>query len=393
MLSTARQKQLIDLACQLISTPSLSGQEGEVGRAIGNHMQALGYDDINTDAYGNVIGIIHGKKPGPCLLYDGHMDTVAVEPNDWQHDPFGAEIEDDKIFGRGASDMKGALAAMIAAAGFWAQDCQKDFSGTLVVAGTVHEEVYEGVAAKAVADAVKPDYVVIGEASLLTLKRGQRGRAEIIITTRGKAAHSANPQVGNNAVYQMVEVIKCLQDLTVPADPVLGPVTLVLTDIISHPYPGTSVVPDACRITCDWRSIVGETPESVLEAIEKSIAGLYDKIPGFHADVTLAGNEDHCYTGLAIRGSGFYPAWLLPDDNELVVKAVQGLTASGLAPEISHYSFCTNGSYYAGVAGIPTIGFGPSREDLAHIADEYIEIDQLTKATVGYQAITNALLR
>jgi acetylornithine deacetylase/succinyl-diaminopimelate desuccinylase-like protein len=191
----------------------------------------------------------------------------------------------------------------------------------------------------------------------------------------------------------MVEVIQCLRQISVPVHPVLGPATLVLTDMISHPYPGTSVVPDGCRITCDWRSTVGETPESVLDIIEKSIQGLYEQIPQFQANVSLATNQDHCYTGLEISGNGFYPAWLLPEDHELVVKAVQGLSAVGMTPEISHYSFCTNGSFYAGIAGVPTIGFGPSREDQAHVLDEYIEINQLLQATIGYQAISGALLR
>jgi acetylornithine deacetylase/succinyl-diaminopimelate desuccinylase-like protein len=104
--------------------------------------------------------------------------------------------------------MKGAVAAMIAAAGFFAADTRRDFAGEIVVSGVVHEECFEGIAARKISECVKPDYVVIGESSELNLKRGQRGRAEIVVETFGKHAHSANPSVGINAVYKMAELIE-----------------------------------------------------------------------------------------------------------------------------------------------------------------------------------------
>ncbi|OIQ09894.1 succinyl-diaminopimelate desuccinylase [Moorella thermoacetica] len=392
MLTEARRREVLELARQLLRIPSLSGKEKWVARAIRERMQELGYDEARIDSLGNVIGIIRGRRPGPCLLFDGHMDTVAATGEGWRHDPIGGEVQDGRLYGRGASDMKGALAAMVAAAGYFAHDRERDFAGTLAVAGTVHEECFEGVAAREVFQAVRPDYVVLGEASELNLKRGQRGRAEIVITTRGRAAHSSNPGAGNNAVYQMVEVVRRLRELEPPLHPVLGPGILELTDIISAPYPGASVVPDTCRVTYDRRLLVGETREGVLAPIRKVIDELAASCPGFRAEVAFARGEGKCYTGAHLASERFYPGWLLPDDHELVRRALAGLRAAGLQPALSHYSFCTNGSFYAGEAGVPTIGFGPSREELAHVVDEYIELEQLWAAATGYYALAGALL-
>ncbi|WP_338824625.1 Succinyl-diaminopimelate desuccinylase [Moorella humiferrea] len=392
MLTEARRREVLELAQQLVRIPSLSGREKQVARAVREGMQKLGYDEARIDSMGNVLGIIRGRRPGPCLLFDGHMDTVPATGEGWRHDPFGGEVHDGRLYGRGASDMKGALAAMIAAAGYFAADRERDFAGTLAVAGTVHEECFEGVAAKEVFKAVRPDYVVIGEASELNLKRGQRGRAEIVITTRGRAAHSSNPGAGNNAVYQMVEVVRRLRELEPPLHPVLGPGILELTDIISAPYPGASVVPDTCRVTYDRRLLVGETREGVLAPIRKVLDDLAASCAGFQAEVAFARGEGKCYTGTHFASERFYPGWLFPDDHELVRRAMVGLQSAGLHPALSHYSFCTNGSFYAGEAGVPTIGFGPSREDLAHITDEYIELEQLWIAATGYYALAGALL-
>ena len=213
--------------------------------------------------------ISKGKKPGPKILFDGHMDTVPVpDETAWDHDPFGAEIVDGKMYGRGTSDMKGALSAMLAAAIYYAEDCDFDFAGDIYVAGVVHEECFEGVAAREISKYVKPDYVIIGEASQLNLKIGQRGRGEIQIETFGKPAHSANPEKGINAVYKMCKVIEEIQKIVPPTQPVLGDGILELVDIKSSPYPGASVVPDYCRATYDRRLLVGETKEEVLAPIQ-----------------------------------------------------------------------------------------------------------------------------
>lgn len=388
-----RQDELIGLCQNLIRTRSYSGEENEVVDKIKAVCLELGYDEVKVDKYGSVIGHIKGKRPGPRLLFDGHLDTVPVpEPADWTHEPFGGEIHAGKIYGRGASDMKGAVAAMICAAAYFGRDSGRDFAGDLYVVGSVHEECFEGVSSRSVSEQIKPDYVVIGEASNCNVKRGQKGRAEIVVETFGKPAHSANPHKGINAAYKAARLVEQIQQLPMAHHPVLGDGILELTDIKSSPYPGASVVPDYCKMTYDRRLLVDETSSSVIKPILDLIVTMQQEDHEFKANAYYAKGREQCYTGTVIGGERYFPAWLLDEQDEYVQKVLQALRETGLDPEITHYDFCTNGSHYAGEAGIKTIGFGPSLENLAHTIDEYIEIQQLISAARGYYAISNAIL-
>lgn len=392
-MNTEEQQQVIELCQELIRQKSYSGGEQQAAGVIQRAMKQLGFDAVNTDRYGNVVGCIRGKRSGKKLLFDGHMDTVPVpEESAWKYPPFAAEIHDGKIYGRGASDMKGALAAMIVAAGRYAKG-SRNFAGEIDVAGVVHEECFEGVAAREISRAVKPDYVVIGEASMLNLKIGQRGRAEVVVETFGKSCHSANPEKGNNAVYQMAKIIEEIRGLSPTSHPVLGKGILELTDIKSSPYPGASVVPDYCRATYDRRLLIGETPESVLEPIRKLCGESMAKDPSLHVKVSYASGKETCYTGAEIRAERFFPGWLYDRSEPFVQNVLAQLRGMGYDPAITQYNFCTNGSHYAGEAGIPTIGLGPSREDLAHTTNEFIEIGQLTNAVDCYDGVIQALLK
>jgi putative selenium metabolism hydrolase len=394
MLTTERREQVIHLCKALIQTQSYSGHEYAVVERMKQAFRGWGFDEIVVDSHGSILGHIKGNRSGKVLLLDGHVDIVPVpDPSRWTHDPFGGEIADGKIYGRGASDMKGAVSAMMAAAAFFAEDTQRDFAGDIYVSGVVHEECFEGVAARKISESIHPDYVVIGESSELNLKRGQRGRAEIVVETFGKPAHSANPRAGINAVYKMAELIRSIVALPAPTHPILGEGILELTDIKSSPYPGASVVPDYCRVTYDRRLLVGESKESVLKPLLDLIRELKAKDPQLEAKVSFASGVEQCYTGSEIRGERFFPGWIFDDNDAFVQIALAGLRAAGLNPRIAQYSFCTNGSHYAGEAGIGTIGFGPSRESLAHTIDEYVEVDQLMQAAEGYYGIQQALFQ
>lgn len=233
--------------------------------------------------------------------------------------------------------------------------------------------------------------MVIGEASELNLKIGQRGRAEVVVETFGKPAHSANPQAGINAVYKMAALVEKIRTLTPPVHPVLGLGILELTDIKSSPYPGASVVPEYCRATYDRRLLVGESKDSVIEPIQKVLEEMIQLDPEFKARVSYAYGTESCYTGSTIEGERFFPGWVLDESDEFVQCVLSGLKKVGINPTITQYSFCTNGSHYAGEANIPTIGFGPSRENLAHTIDEYIEIGQLTGSVKGYYSIISSI--
>ena len=393
MLSKDREEKTIDLCRKLIMTKSYSGQERGAAQVLKDFFLENNFDEVINDSYGNVIGKIKGNKAGPKILFDGHIDTVEVpDESKWSHKPFAAEIQDGKIYGRGASDMKGADAAMANAAIQFALDSKKDFAGEIYVAGVVHEECFEGVSARKISERIKPDYVVIGEASNLDLKIGQRGRGEIKVETFGKPAHSANPEKGINAVYAMCKIVEKIKSLPTSHDDFLGDGILELTDIKSSPYPGASVVPDYCKATYDRRLLVGETRESVLKPIQDCLDELMKKDDKIQARVSFSSGKENCYTGEEISGERFFPGWAYSQNEDYICKILKSLNDEGFNPKVTKYNFCTNGSHYAGEAKIKTVGLGPSLESLAHTIDEYIEIDQLLKATESYMAIMKALL-
>jgi putative selenium metabolism hydrolase len=346
-------------------------------------MKSLGFDRVWVDDFGSVIGWIEGNLPGPTLLLDGHCDTVDAYAPDWKHDPWGGEIEIGRLYGRGAADMKGSLAAMVHAVGNLKRG---ELRGQVAVSATVSEEVAEGGAFKAVVEALRPDFVVIGEATQLNLNRGGRGRAEIQITTFGRSAHSSSPEAGRCAVTDMLRLIQAIADLPISMDPFLGAGSIVLTDIISEPYPGHSVIPYRCQVTYDRRLLPGESKASLLTELS-SLPGLED----IEYSLKLADIEERTYTGKQLRGEKFFPAWLLPETHPFVQTALNGLQSAGLKPDIGAYRFCTNAAYSAGIAGIPTIGFGIGREEDAHTVDESIAVDDLLKAALGYQGIIQSI--
>lgn len=374
-------EHLVSFLQALVRLPSLSGEEGSLIERIAEEMAWLGYSEIFRDKNGSLIGIIQGKRQGPTLLLDGHCDVVGITAG-WSHDPWAGEIRKGKMFGRGTSDMKGALAAMVYAA---AAVDRGQLNGRVVVSATVMEEVMEGVALAAVISQIKPDAVIIGEATELNLNIGGRGRAEIKLESFGRSAHSSTPHLGINAVQKMIPAIQAIERLTFTSHPLLGSGLMVLTDIISQPYPGHSVIPTRCLVTYDRRLLHHETADVV-------IATLKD-LPEFQdIRVYITEGVHTTYTGATLRGPKFFPAWLLSPDHPLVQRALTGLHMAGFNPKLGGYRFCTNAAYSAGQAGIPTIGFGPSSEALAHVDDEYIELEDVAAAARGYQAIIASVL-
>lgn len=374
---------LTTFAQNLIRARSVTTEEKAVVECLSVEMTRLGFNQVWVDEYGSVIGVVKGSQPGPTLLLDGHCDTVEAHAPDWNHDPWGGEIENGRLYGRGAADMKGSLAAMIHAVG---NLDRAELRGRVAVSATVSEEVAEGGAFKAVVEAMRPDFVVIGEATEFNLNRGGRGRAEIQVKTFGRSAHSSSPQVGRCAVTDMLLVIQAIHAKPAPVDPILGPGSIVLTDIISAPHPGYSVIPYRCDVTYDRRLLPADDRESLLGSIN-SLPGLDD----IQYTATLATLEERTYTGKLLQGEKFFPAWVFPETHPFVQSALRGLKSAGLNPQIGAYRFCTNAAYSAGVAGIPTVGFGIGREEDAHIVDESIAVADLLTAAKGYQNIIHSV--
>jgi putative selenium metabolism hydrolase len=375
------REQLADFTLRLVAAPSPSGQEGDVARLVAAEMDRLGFQ-VEVDRFGNVTGTIDAG-PGPRVLIDSHMDTVGVtDPSAWSRHPTGERMG-GRMYGRGTMDMKGPLAASIHGIATLQGTLR---GGSVVVSASVAEELVEGPVLAELAERLRPDFVVICEATSLKVAQGQRGRAEVRVKTIGRPTHSSRPDLGVNAAEAMADAIVALRDVHRPHHPMLGEGILVLTDIMSQPYPALSVVPDACTATFDRRTLPGETQESILapirEALKQALSGT-----GAKGHAVVAEDDFETYSGARVRAANFAPAWFYPEDAAVVRAALGGLAEAGIAPDLTHYAFCTNGSGTAGRLGIPTIGFGPGDESMAHRVDEYIELDDLVAAAHGYAAI------
>ncbi|MCX8024589.1 MAG: M20/M25/M40 family metallo-hydrolase [Thermanaerothrix sp.] len=383
-LSTALQDEAITLLQSLVRTPSLSGQEGALADLVEAHLRRLAFDQVERDAWGNVIASRQGYAPGPHLLFDAHMDIV--EPGDstaWaEGDPYSGRLEHGRVWGRGATDTKGSLAAMIVAVGCLPTHA---FRGTLTVVASVGEETLEGAALGQVCAQLHPDAVIIGEPTEGRLGIGQKGRARLWFRAQGRAAHSSTPTEGHNAIYVAAEMIQRIRALPLPTHPVLGAGVMEALDVHSEPYPSASTIPYTCLIRYDRRLVVGETPESVLQPYREVFSGREDVAFGFE-EITLT-----TYTGAILRAPDFHPAWLWAERTPWVQQALASLSAAGLRAETFIAPYCTNGSTTAGELGIPTLIYGPSSITLAHKVNEYIELGDLLAAVQGYQALAQGL--
>ena len=389
-LSSQARNDLTTFLRDMVRTPSLSTQEGAVAERIVAEMKRLGFRDVRTDRIGNVVGWI-GPDHGPVLMLNGHMDTVRVsDPETWSHDPFGAEVEDGLLYGLGACDMKGGLAAMVYGAKLL-RDAGVSLKGDVVVACVVQEEPCEGIGSRVLIEeeGVRPDWVVLGEPSGLDITRGHRGRLEMQIVTHGRSAHAAYPHLGENAIYTAARLVFGLELLAgqLGDDAFLGPGTLAVTGISSSAS-SRNAVPYRCELIIDRRLTLGENETMALAEVQRVIAR-----EAVQAEVEVTEYNATSYTGYDCHAREFYPAWVMPEDHPLVAAAVRAARAQlRRRPQVGHWDFSTEGAYTAGVAGIPTVGFGPGDPRQAHTADEHIRLADVYAAAEVYARLAVELL-
>ncbi|MCC6147317.1 MAG: YgeY family selenium metabolism-linked hydrolase [Anaerolineaceae bacterium] len=377
------EEEVVSYLQDLIRNPGLGGDLEKVANANAKRMRDLGFEKVWIDEAGNSIGMRRGSKPGPKLVFDAHMDTVEVgDRAAWNHEPFGGEISEGKIWGRGAIDDKGSLAAFTVAL---AAIPYEDLCGEVYAVGSVGEEPLEGAALDYVLDAVKPDGVIIGEPTDSRLATGHKGRSRVIFSVQGKSCHSSSPEAGDNAIDKAVETIRRVRQIAPVEDVLLGKSVMEPIQIISSPFPSASTVPYACQVVFDRRTVRGETMNTVMELHKKALEGLRDISIDFE-EVTVPS-----FTGIDITAWDFHPAWAIEPDSKWVQLALEGMKAAGLSTETYGAQFCSNGSTSAGERNIPTIMFGPGSVLLAHKVDEYCEVDELIRSVYGYMEITKAL--
>ena len=388
-LSEAGRSELVAFLQDLVRLPSPSTQERQVAERLAQEMREAGLD-VSLDEMGNVIGHV-GRGKGPALCYNGHMDTVEIgDPGLWKHDPFGAEVRDGLLYGLGAADMKGGLAAMVhgVKALIRAGGPPK---GDLYLVGVVQEEPCEGLAMRYIMESgrARADMVILGEPTHLGLALGHRGRLGLRVRVHGRAAHASMPELGQNAIYDAAKAVVAVELLApqLGRGPFLGPGTIAVTQIASRSA-SLNAIPDLCELYVDRRLTAGETEAKALAELKRSLAR-----EGVRAEVEVTEYRAASYTGHPCQAKEYFPAWTLPENAPLVAKCAQVVEAVlGRAPELGCWAFSTDGAYTAGSAGIPTVGFGPGEERYAHAADERVRVADVCAAAEVYANLPLALL-
>lgn len=374
----------------LVRIPSLSSHEGAAAARLAEEMRRAGFADVWTDRIGNVIGRV-GSGQGPKLLFNGHLDTVGVGDLDrWPHPPYDGLIQDGCLYGRGACDMKGGLAAMVYGVKALL-DSGASLAGDLYVVGVVQEEPCEGLAMRVLIEeeGIRPDFVVLGEPSNLHVRVGHRGRLEMQVKVRGKAAHASSPDLGDNAIHSAARLIFGIELLTarLATDPFLGRGTLAITEIESQAA-SRNAVPDCCVFYIDRRLTLGETERKALAEIQSII-----NTEEVDAQVQVTEYQATSYAGYECRARNAFPAWVMPDDHPLVQATVRSVRETlGYRPRLGRWPFSTDGTYTAGVANIPTVGFGPGEERYAHTLDEQVRLNDVVDAARVYARLAWELL-
>jgi len=372
---------------EIIAIPSPSCEEGDVAQRIMAEMNDLGYDEVFADPMGNVVGRIGDGKTK--IVLDAHMDTVGVgDPSAWPHDPFKGNLTDGIVFGRGASDNKGAVASQVYGGKLIADRGLDGADVTVYVVGTVMEEDCDGLALGyfLTETVTGVDAVVLGECTNLAVYRGHRGRMEISVQTRGTSAHASAPERGDNAVAAMAPIVLEVTDLNerLADDSFLGRGTIAVTKIECETA-SLNAIPDSCTIYLDRRLTAGETLESAVKEVASLSAAK-------NAKVEVLDYARPAYTGLTLETEKYYPTWVLEPDHPLVVAgAAAGEAALRKTPDVDKWTFSTNGIASAGRLGIPTIGFGPSEERWAHSVLDQCPVDHLVASIAYYAALTSAL--
>lgn len=368
----------------LIAIPSESADEEKVVLRIKAEMETVGFDKVEIDPMGNILGYIgHGKH---LIAMDAHIDTVGIgNAKLWNYDPYQGFEDDEIILGRGASDQTGGMAAMVYA-GKIIKDLKLEDDYTLLIVGSVQEEDCDGLCWQYIINELKirPEFVVITEPTSCNIYRGQRGRMEIKVSTQGVSCHGSAPERGDNAIYKMAPILAELRALheNLKDHPFLGKGSLTVSEIF-FTSPSRCAVADSCWISVDRRLTAGEDKEYALGQIRN-----LPSVKAAGAEVTMYDYARASYTGLVYPTESYFPTWFIEEDHPVcktLVDAYHGLFNQ--QPLLDKWTFSTNGVSIMGKYGIPCIGFGPGHEDQAHAPNEKTWKGELVKAAAMYAVI------
>ena len=380
---------IIQFMREICAIPSMDSQIGPVGERIAAEMRKLGYAEVRFDQMGNILGRIgDGAR---VLVYDSHIDTVGIgDRSAWAWDPFEGKVENGVLYARGACDEKGSTPGMVYGLAL-ARDLGLLDGWTAYYFGNL-EEWCDGIAPNTFVEVdpkVRPDVVVIGEPTRMQVYRGHKGRVEMKVTAKGRSAHAASNHLGDNAIYKLLPVIAGIRDLEpqLGDHAFLGHGKITVSDM-QVKTPSINAVPDEATIFIDRRLTFGEDKNAAIEQVRKLIP------PDQRDSVTVEElfYDEPSYTGFVFPVDKYFPAWAYEETHPLVQAGQQARQLISLpAAPTGKWDFSTNGTYWAGKAGIPAIGFGPGDETTAHTVHDSVPLDDMVKATEFY-ALLPALL-
>ncbi|MEN9530914.1 MAG: hypothetical protein RIQ83_138 [Pseudomonadota bacterium] len=368
----------------MIAIPSESCDEKRVVLRIKQEMEKVGFDKVEIDPMGNVLGYIgHGPH---LIAMDAHIDTVGVGNRaNWTFDPYEGMEDHEIIGGRGASDQEGGMASMVYA-GKIIKDLGLEDQYTLLVTGTVQEEDCDGLCWQYIIEQskIRPEFVVSTEPTDCQIYRGQRGRMEIRVEVQGVSCHGSAPERGDNAIFKMGPILGELQALShnLGNDDFLGKGTLTVSEIF-FTSPSRCAVADSCAVSIDRRLTWGESWQGALDEIRALPA-----VKAAGAEVSMYQYDRPAYTGLVYPTECYFPTWKVEEDHitvKTLSKAYRELFRK--EPVVDKWTFSTNGVSIMGRHGIPVIGFGPGKEPEAHAPNEKTWKEHLVKCAAMYAVI------
>jgi putative selenium metabolism hydrolase len=410
----------------MISHPSESCEEKEVVACIKAEMEKLGYDKIEVDGLGNVIGWIgEGEK---IIAIDSHIDTVGIgNRENWTADPYEGYETDEIIYGRGGSDQEGGMASAV-----YSGKIMKDLGlipagYKLMIVGSVQEEDCDGMCWQYIVnkDKIRPEFVISTEPTDGGIYRGHRGRMEIRVDVHGVSCHGSAPERGDNAIYKMADILQeirqlnnngcsestAIKGLVKMLDPkynpehyedarFLGRGTCTVSQIY-FTSPSRCAVADSCSISVDRRMTAGETWESCLQEIRDLPAV---KKYGEDVQVSMYMYDRPSWTGEVYETEAYFPTWInresaahvkaLVDAHKALfgeerIGAPSAMSTREGRPLTDKWTFSTNGVAIQGRYGIPCVGFGPGAESQAHAPNEITWKQDLVTCAALYTAAIN----
>ncbi len=381
-----KREDILQFMRDICAIPSMDSLIGPVGERIQAEMRKLGYDEVRFDKMGNTLGRI-GNGP-KVIVYDSHIDTVGIgDREQWKWDPFIGKEENGFFYARGACDEKGSTPGMVYGLAI-ARDLGLLDGYTVYYFGNM-EEWCDGIAPNAFVEVdpkVKPDFVVIGEPTKMNIYRGHKGRIELKITATGRSAHAAVHYTGDNAVYKMISIINLIRELDrrfrfgMGRHPILGNGSIAVTDVAARTN-SINAVPNQFTIFIDRRITLNEPHDEVINLIKGLIPDYLQK----EIIVEELFYDTPSYTGFVFPLNKYFPAWLQEESHPLVqagLKSIEDLW--GETRPLGTWDFSTNGTYWAGKAGIPSIGFGPGDEMTAHTVIENVCLEDVVNAAAFY---------